>query len=268
MCAVELQPEGLSFHASTLFFENPLEFACLNLDQLVRLRQSIESWTCQEYSFIEAEAIDGRRSELLKFIAELLQCRQQQTTNLYAKVISLLEVLLRYNSLASDCLSAKKSSRIGWGAPMGWAKAKSQDLEEIIELAHLDPFNFDLAIDLCSAVINGTAAGRDASHLTPKISRFATDVLQGKIKRPTIKGPHPLRNWGRDKLIVELIEVCVSNGLAPYRNEATELEESACDALAEICHIKRAGVSTYEAIRKIWAHRPKRGEELGGYLAP
>jgi hypothetical protein len=90
---------------------------------------------------------------------------------------------------------------------------------------------------------------------------FVCGVLLGHVKRPTRRGQSRGQNWGRDYVILEMLEHLVDHfGVRPTRNDETKDETSACDLVSQA--FREAGYHnlTFKTIKGIWLNKALRIE--------
>lgn len=115
-------------------------------------------------------------------------------------------------------------------------------LQNFIAYAESDPVYFD-ALEIIYARLRDS--GED---VPPELKEWRLDTLEDRRTRPKGQPGAPSR-FGRDLLIWETISVLKRLGMSPTRNDATDKQESACDAVAEITGLD------FSTVKKIWVDR-------------
>ena len=206
-------------------------------------------------SFSSADNTD-MKEELLVLISLLVKARSCPHLTKYERAREILKLAAR-NKLNAPTMSFA----LGAGLSIDW------DLEKLFAEAEKNRFHYDIA--LREAALYLKATHDDPNKEIPKVVLlFVSKILEGSIQRPKARGPHQLMYFGRDSAVVEMVKLSIENGLRPYRNEASEEAQSACDLVAEICAQTQMGVRTYEAVRKIWQNRHRSREEFNLYVHP
>lgn len=96
---------------------------------------------------------------------------------------------------------------------------------------------------------------RSGVAMTPELAEWIADRLEGKLRRPSKRGPSP--KTVRDKVIASTVQALVDRaGFRPTRNNASEVR-SACDAVAEAL-----GYVTHKAVEKVWNDSTPSDREL------
>lgn len=199
---------------------------------------------------------NAMKEEMLLLISLLVKARSCPLLTKYERAREILK-LAAYNKLNAPTLSFA----LGAGQSFVW------DLEKLFTEAEKNRFHYDIALREAASYLK--AASDDSNKEIPKVVLlFVGKILEGSLQRPKARGPHQLMYFGRDSAIVEMVKLSIENGLRPYRNEATEEAQSACDLVADICAQTQMGVRTYEAVRKIWQNRRRSWAEFNLYVHP
>lgn len=222
----------------------------MSLEQLLSRVSELEAFRTS--SSFEKTA----RDELVEQLSQIIELRQRSWPNKYLEIKALVV-------LASEGRLAKPSISFSMGA----GKAVFWDYERLFEQAEISRFHYDIAVSECTSLLE-LEAESEKRCAPPEALIFASRVLSGRLKRPKNRGPQKLHSYSRDKEIVELVQLATENGLKTYRNEATNERLSACDLVAEVCANSDCGVSTYEAVRKIYANKSRREAEFLENLYP
>jgi hypothetical protein len=204
-----------------------------------------------------------QKEELLTWYDELIAFRMTRWPDKAEETRQLLRLRISRDERHGRTIGNSR----GWGTTIAIGYVFPWVLPVLFAAARKDRFHFEVALRYCQCAIHGAAEGQ-ASAITPEIRDFLLQYLSGKLNKPKTRGPHRLRNLGRDGWICDLIQLCVDNGVAPYRNEASEHNDSACDLVAELCAEYGLTATTYEAVRKIWSDRHRRREEFRRYFDP
>lgn len=103
-------------------------------------------------------------------------------------------------------------------------------LEKALE--NPDTNDFDAGLGIAATML------RKGEHLPKWLALFAADVLEGKCKRPTNRGPDRYANWIRNyKLARAVVEVSNQFDLPKYSNSDTSHKITAAEIVAESGHI-------------------------------
>jgi hypothetical protein len=121
---------------------------------------------------------------------------------------------------------------------------------DLIEQAKTDALSYEA---LCAGIELSLERGWEISS-TLQTWLFAH--LRGDQKSLAPKSGQP-RNPGRIQIIAIAVYVLVRRGMDATRNEATEKEESACDAVAAATRKLNMVPLKYGSVRKIWFKRNK-----------
>lgn len=207
------------------------------------------------------EAIADHKAWLLKKCLRFISFRQRNFPSKYTETVSLLKFVY-----GQDPMKIKhpigdngrfRNSWFGMIRSHRWFDGRQLPLN-----ARTDCLAYDLSCHIAAAEIDRIAEGRAERFHDPDLAKFAVDVLRGDASRPSSKGRYHMFTWVKRRSICEMVNVCVENGLPSYRNEATLIEESACDAVAEYLGQCGASPKTYDAVRKVWAQRASIEGEL------
>ena len=103
-------------------------------------------------------------------------------------------------------------------------------LEKALE--NPDTNDFDAGLGIAATML------RKGEHLPNWLALFAADVLEGKCRRPTNRGPDRYANWIRNyKLARAVVEVSNQFDLPKYSNSDTSHKITAAEIAAESGHI-------------------------------
>ena len=102
--------------------------------------------------------------------------------------------------------------------------------EKVLE--NPDTNDFDAVLGIAAIML------RKGKHLPDWLALFAANVLEGKWKRPTNRGPDRYVNWMRNyKLARAVVEVSNQFDLPKYSNSDTSNKITAAEIVAESGHI-------------------------------
>lgn len=112
----------------------------------------------------------------------------------------------------------------------GFDESHAKERGEALRRAAVDPdpLEFD--------VLTGIAADllRKGELLPVWLAAFTADVLEGKRKRPTRRGPDKLKNWARDYSLWRAVgEVAERFNLPKYTNNELSEKTTAADIVSE-----------------------------------
>lgn len=93
-------------------------------------------------------------------------------------------------------------------------------------------------------------------EISPALKDWLIAHLRGDQKCPP-RGRGQPKNPGRDSVIVLAVHLLVRMGMRPMRNDASETEDSACDAVAAAANAFRTGLNSYARIKELWLKRDK-----------
>lgn len=110
-------------------------------------------------------------------------------------------------------------------------------------LENPDTNDFDVGVGRAAAML------RAGIRLPDWLAIFAADVLQGKRKRPTKRGPDPYANWIRDHAVARaVLEVSSRFGLPQYTKNELSSKITAAQIVSETAHLSLDVV--HKAIQK------------------
>mgnify|MGYP005850287209 CR=1 FL=1 len=99
-------------------------------------------------------------------------------------------------------------------------------------LENPDTNDFDVGVVTAAAML------RDGEHLPDWLAGFAADVLEGKRKRPTKRGPDPYANWIRDySLARAVLEISRQFDVPEYTKNELSNKITAAQIVAETAHL-------------------------------
>ena len=135
-------------------------------------------------------------------------------------------------------------------------------LAELIEDSETDTVAYD-------ATQQALRHLRESSEEIPReLHEWAYDVATDLRTRPkTGPGRNPSTNRVRDATIIRTMEILVSCGLQPTRNEATEPAVSAADAVSEALKAHRENLEP-GSVAKIWTNRNNKKFPDVGIVTP
>jgi hypothetical protein len=86
---------------------------------------------------------------------------------------------------------------------------------------------------------------RKNERMPDSLAFFAADVLEGKRKRPTKRGPDKYSKWERDYRLYRTIqEIVKAFGLAHYTNNELSEKMTAAEIVSQATGIKTAALIT------------------------
>lgn len=205
---------------------------------------------------LETEFGQELQYDLLLWLDEVIKIRNNSWKTRYNEARSILRLATK-----GRLSQATMSFALGAGKAIFWNE------EKLLAAAETNRFHYEIALAHCSAHMRVAAEKTEYPHSKSMLT-FVAKVLSGEIERPKSRGPHQLHSFGRDNTITSMVELARRNGLNAYRNEATNARVSACDLVADLCSESKIGVSTYEAVKRIYRNRGKRRAEFELYLYP
>jgi len=143
----------------------------------------------------------------------------------HSKAAKLVRDILISDFLLKDLEADAQSGRLS----LSYERIAST-LEKALE--NPDTNDFDAVLGIAATIL------RKGEHLPNWLASFAADVLEGKRKRPTNRGPDRYANWIRNyKLARAVVEVSNKFDLPKYSNSDTSHKITAAEIVAESGHI-------------------------------
>ena len=130
---------------------------------------------------------------------------------------------------------------------------EEEKVNALVDEAHRDPLAFEAASELAADDLRKTGRIPELS-----LRNFAAEVLAGKIKKPTRKGPSKCSNIERDKGFAHIAyHLQKKFDCHLYRNQTSppNLQRCACDIIAEAARLEGIvpGLEvTYEMVKAAW----------------
>jgi hypothetical protein len=153
-----------------------------------------------------------------------------------ANAAKLVREILAANVLLTDVDNAMKADDVHLSAERV-ANALRQALQ------NPDTNDFD------AGVVTAAAMLREGERLPEWLALFAADVLEGKRKRPTKRGPDKYANWLRDYAVARaVLEVASRFGLPEYTKNELSDKITAAQIVAKAAHLSLEVV--HHAVRR------------------
>jgi hypothetical protein len=155
-------------------------------------------------------------------------------------------------AMMDDFRTRKRISVIQWDGGITVVE-EGPDLElnarQLVSEAAGDRVAFEAAIRLGAEFLGCN------ERVPSALSVFLSGYLTGIVKRPGKRGPHRSKNYYRDLLICESIDMLMDLDFGQTRNDATEAQDSAYDIVCDA--LKGLGIQlTLKAIDAIWRAMP------------
>lgn len=122
---------------------------------------------------------------------------------------------------------------------------EERNAKDLVQWAMKDKVAFDAAVKLGAEYL-----GRN-EPVPSALSIFLSGYLTRSIKRPNQSGPHRSKNYYRDRLICQSIDVLLELGFKRTRNNATKVRESAYDIVSDALKPHNIHLSP-DAISAVW----------------
>jgi hypothetical protein len=116
-------------------------------------------------------------------------------------------------------------------------------LRQDLQKPELDTNDFDVGVVTAAAML------REGERLPEWLAVFVADVLEGKRKRPTKRGPDKTANWLRDYAVAwAVLEVASRFGLPKYTKNELSDKITAAQIVAQTAHLSLEVV--HHAVRR------------------